>query len=71
MGLDTIEVVLCVEEVFGLSLPDDECGRIVTVGDLYRLVLSKLGLPYMKPSKIESSGSGRNREIRSMPGLTP
>ena len=46
MGLDTVEIVLRTEETFNVDLPDDECGMVVTVGDLYRLVLSELELPY-------------------------
>lgn len=43
MGLDFIELVLAVEETFGIDLPDDEAGEVGTVGDLEALVLSKLG----------------------------
>lgn len=42
MGLDTVEIVLRSEEVFAIDLPDRECALIVTVGDLYRLILDKL-----------------------------
>ena len=45
MGLDTVEIVLRTEETFNIDLRDDECGRLVTVGDLYRLVLRKLDCP--------------------------
>jgi len=42
MGLDVVELVLRVEETFGIDLPDDELQSVRTVGDLYQLVLSKL-----------------------------
>lgn len=42
MGLDTVELVLDIEERFGISLPDEECQNVVTVEDCYQLVLSKL-----------------------------
>ena len=58
MGLDTVEIVLRTEEVFGVSLPDEECGKIVTVGDLYRAVLQKLDLPYIPTSQIEADELG-------------
>ena len=61
MGLDLVEIVLQTEETFNLDLPDDECEQIRTVGDLYRLVLSKLQLPYVPGSDIETAGSGRSR----------
>jgi acyl carrier protein len=61
MGLDTVEIVLRTEETFNVNLPDDECGRVATVGDLYRLVLSKLELPYMESREVEAGAHGRDR----------
>lgn len=40
MGLDTVELVLAVEERFGIELPDEEL-YIATVGDLLDLVTRK------------------------------
>ena len=34
MGLDTIELVLEIEEEFGIELPDSEAQSILTVGEL-------------------------------------
>ncbi len=42
MGLDGIELVMDVEDRFGISIRDDEAERIVTVGDLTQLVLSRI-----------------------------
>ena len=58
MGLDTVEIVLRTEDVFGISLPDEECGKIVTVGDLYRAVLQKLDLLYMPAFAIQTDNLG-------------
>jgi acyl carrier protein len=44
MGLDSVEVVLRTEELFAITIPDDEAGRVRTVGDLYQLVCAKLDL---------------------------
>jgi hypothetical protein len=43
MGMDIVDMVLDVEERFGISLPDVECQNVVTVDDLNQLVFSKLG----------------------------
>ncbi|MBI4602267.1 MAG: hypothetical protein HY721_09935 [Planctomycetes bacterium] len=42
MGLDTLELVLKVEERFGVVFPDDELASVRTVGDLHGLVLRHL-----------------------------
>ena len=50
MGLDTVEIVMRCEEVFGVELPDSECGQVLTVGDLYGLICRHLGLePVQRP----------------------
>ena|SRR5690348_11543613 len=71
MGLDTVEIVLRTEETFNIDLPDDECGRVVTVGDLYRLVLSKLELPYAQAIEIEAGGLGRDRSRLGRQNTSP
>lgn len=42
MGLDGIEILLEVEETFGIRILDEEAARIRTVGDLYARVLQDL-----------------------------
>lgn len=42
MGLETVELVMDIEDRFGVSLPDDECEGVRTVADLAALVISKL-----------------------------
>ena len=69
MGLDTVEIVLRTEETFNINLPDDECSKAITVGDLYRLVLSKLELPYVQANEIEAGKRGRDRSHLRMPSL--
>lgn len=39
MGLDAVEIVMEVEESFGITIPEDRAGNVRTVGDLYAIVL--------------------------------
>jgi hypothetical protein len=42
MGLDSVELVMAVEEKFGISISDEEAQRVLTVGEMKRLVQAKL-----------------------------
>jgi acyl carrier protein len=42
MGLDIVELVMAVEEKFGISIDNEEAAKALTVGDLKRLVRAKL-----------------------------
>ena len=42
MGLDTVELVMDVEEKFDIEISDRDASKIETVGQLYDTVLAKL-----------------------------
>lgn len=42
MGLDTVELVMSVEEHFDIAIPDDVASMLVTVGSLHAFVVSEL-----------------------------
>jgi hypothetical protein len=42
MGLDAVEIVLRVEELFVVEIADDEAASVRTVGDFYVLICAKL-----------------------------
>jgi acyl carrier protein len=77
--LDTVELIYRVEETFGVELPNEECEKIETVGDIYRLVLEKHGLPYIAGTEVEridsSVPAGRDRSrvgsLIAEPWITP
>jgi acyl carrier protein len=39
-SLDTVELVMALEEAFGLEIPDEEAEKIKTVGDTVNYVIS-------------------------------
>ncbi len=49
MGLDAVEIVMEVEEVFDIQIADEAAQRIVTVGDLFECIVEK----------VRFSGSGK------------
>ncbi len=49
--------------MFSVELPDDQCESIRKVGDLYRLVLEKLTLPYISSDEIETNSMGMVRPL--------
>lgn len=42
MGLETVEIVMEIEERFDVKLSDSECSRVRTVGDLAMLVIGRI-----------------------------
>jgi len=42
VGLDSVELVLRLEEEFSISIADEEAADSLTVGDIYHLILSKI-----------------------------
>jgi acyl carrier protein len=53
MGLDTVEVVMIVEETFDFTIPDRDAEKLRTVGEMYRYVLEHI--PVDNSSKCLSS----------------
>lgn len=45
MGLDTVELIIEVEEAFGIEIPDRFAERMLTVGDLYDFVIDNIEAP--------------------------
>ncbi len=42
MGLDSVELLISVEQAFDISISDAKAESVVTVGDLHKLVLAEL-----------------------------
>ena len=41
-SLDMVELVMAMEQEFNISIPDEEAGRIKTVGDAVEFIKSKM-----------------------------
>ena len=72
MGLDTVELVMEIEEAFDISIPDDRAGNMLTVGDVYEFILEKTAGTSLKSSTCLTSALfyDLRRHIRSL-GLSP
>jgi len=42
-SLDTVEVVMALEEEFGIEIPDEDAEKITTVGQAVKYIEDKLG----------------------------
>jgi hypothetical protein len=42
MGLDSVELVMAVEEHFGIAIPDKDASTLITVGKLHNWVVNEL-----------------------------
>jgi len=57
MGLESVELIMRVEEDFDIEIRDEEATELATVGQIYDCVLRKLGLnapehdTYLHPEK--------------------
>ena len=52
MGMDSVEIILRIEEDFAISISDDEASYLRTVGELHALILSKLETaPSFRPAR--------------------
>ena len=45
MGIDTVELVMSVEDAFDIKIPDDKSPALTTVGELYDYILAQIQLP--------------------------
>lgn len=68
MGLDTVELLMKVEEHFAISIPDPEAERIATVQDYYDTVARHLAA---KPAEVSAIQGAINALIADHAGLDP
>jgi acyl carrier protein len=62
MGLDTVELVMAVEEEFGIQIPDAAAEKMFTVGDLHAFLISEL----RRLERHDSNGSRIFERLREI-----
>ena len=62
-SLDTVELVMALEEAFDIEIPDEAAEGIATVGDAVKFIEEKKG--YFKNAKFPSSSYYRYRSSNS------
>jgi hypothetical protein len=55
MGLDTVEILMEIEEEFDISIPDQVASNSLTVGDTHRVIVEML----------VAKGAARSRELEA------
>ncbi len=68
MGLDTVELVMEIEEAFDISIPDDRASTMLTVGDVYEFILEKTADSSLKSSTCLTAAAfyDLRRHVRSL-----
>lgn len=68
MGLDTVELVLEIEEAFDVSIPDDRASTMLTVGDVYEFLLQKTADPALSSHTCLTAAAfyDLRRQLRSL-----
>ncbi|MFI5380475.1 MAG: hypothetical protein ACHRHE_14345 [Tepidisphaerales bacterium] len=62
MGLDAVELFMNCEEAFGISIPDEAALKVVTVGDLYDLIMKLTAERSEGPTHTSSAAFYRLRQ---------
>jgi len=68
LGLDslqTIELVYQVEDVFDLQIPDEDFGRLQTIGDVVTYLLERTGSSHNHVSPTKCSTTGKKPSTSS------
>ena len=66
MGLDAVELVIEIEERFGITLRQDEAARIVTVEDLTNLILARIAARDSSGCATRSAFYALRKQVREL-----
>lgn len=73
MGLDTVELVMEIEEAFDISIPEERASQMLTVGDVYDFLLEKTEDSSLKPNTCLSAATfyALRRQLRMLDTTDP
>ncbi len=69
MGLDGVELILAVEESFGIQIANEEAATLFTVGDLYKFIAKKVPAPDLKTCMTSAVFYRMRRGIETSTGV--
>ena len=74
LGLDslqTIELVYQVESAFDIQIPDEDFGRLQTIGDVVTYLLERTGTTPLHAPSTKASPKGKKSILNSTPKSSP
>ena len=65
MGLESVELLLAVEEHFEIAIPDELCGKLEKVGDMARVIVEVSEWRGRNVTHLEAMAFLRDEIVRS------
>jgi len=70
MGLDSVELVMAIEEKFGITIPDEEACSIYTVGEMHQSVMNKVKMSNTSSCMTQRAFHLLRRNVLSQFGIS-
>lgn len=71
MGLDSVEILMKVEDTFGIKIPDQEAEKILTVGDFHNSVWRHLSEKHSDKCKSQNLFYKLRKSFADISGFSP
>src|SRR4051812_22739373 len=71
MGLDTVELIVCFEKHFQLTISDAAAGSIGTVGEMAAWLGQQLNTPSRRESAVRATVAARLGQLFAQPAVLP
>jgi acyl carrier protein len=70
MGLDTVELVMAIEDEFGIEIPNEDAAKLGVIGDLFDFVVRALRQRGESPDEVQTWERFRAVVVRQL-GVRP